>query len=159
MEDRKTGHVVYFISAGCWLKVGYSSNFHARMEGMQTSNPLSLALIHTIEYGNRPLALTGERQWRRFINCGAKDARGEWLKLQRDAESVVVPIPEWMSAQERLLTEALARNGFRLNQPSALARQKIRGHALMPILKKDLGAGLTQKMLRQRESNELHNSD
>ena len=139
METPHDGHVVYFIAADCWLKVGYSSDVRKRMQALQTSNPIRLQLVHVVAYDNRRGALRGERVWRRLVSDGGLDTRGEWVRLEQSGTVTI--------AGDSLATN-LAMYGLRLRPVNPSWEKAGRRKMTMPQVKKPIGPLLLSKIAR-----------
>lgn len=79
MKDKE--HHVYMVQAGKFIKIGWTSDINARVETIQTCNPLRIKVVALFpcksEYHARAMELQLHRRYRRWR------VFGEWF--QKDA--------------------------------------------------------------------------
>lgn len=69
---------VYLITDGEYVKVGIAKNVQNRRNELQTSNPKTLRIAATIEYGGIELEHKLHTKYAKY------HARGEWFKLSKE---------------------------------------------------------------------------
>jgi predicted GIY-YIG superfamily endonuclease len=122
VDGPDTGHVVYFVRAGDWMKVGYSKDVYARVRELQVGNPYPVDIVFTLGFAERAEALRAETAW--FKDLSAHTARrGEWLRLEsfRPLPRKPMTVGELIaleSSNRDVLDDALRSRGFRVPSPT-----------------------------------------
>jgi hypothetical protein len=77
--------VIYFLSAGDKLKIGFTSDLNQRMTSLSATSPVPLTLLHST-----PGTMADERSWhRRFADYRL---HGEWFRLQGELAAYLAEV-------------------------------------------------------------------